>query len=631
MLSDKKSQNQKSKSINPIPYNCLKTINNQMENYICQILIDESNNTINIGTGFFCEIPFPDRNNMLKVLLTVNHLINEKFIKNNNFIKIKLISNKKILRINLKDKIKFTNKEYDITIIEINKKDKIKNFLKLDERIIDAIVENKNKNNDFIDETLYITHYPNSQLSISTGVLISKESPTEYGFYHSCITNKGSSGSPIFTLNNKVFGMHTSINLLNEGIGVFLNYQIKKFISEMKLKELKEKYNLNIKNTDIEKIDLFNQKDEEFSKICFNKLKKVKLINNNIKIVYSLIKCNLNILEDIELRNDEPFDIKISNNIAFEELTKLKLNLCFNDIIYILERVNLEKLEILDLSLNNISDINILTKVNYPELKELILKKNNISDIKSLENAKFEKLEILNIGYNQISDIDLLKKVNFKNLKTLNLEKNKISNIDVLKNDCFPNLEILDLSYNNISDINILKEVNFKNLKKLCLNDNKEISDLKVMKYVNFKHLEKIYLSNNKISDIDILGDVDFKELKELFLSVNEISDINVLAKVKFPKLKILSFGVNNITNIDVLEKVNFVDLEILGFSKNKITDINVMKKTNFKKLYKLTFDDNQVDKKKNARIIEILKKKVDKFFPFGNENWYYYFNDSLE
>ena len=633
MLS-KKNKKLKSIRINPIPYKCLEQINNQMQNFIYKIIINKSDTEMNIGTGFFCEIPFPDRNNKLKVLMTANHLINEEFIKNNDFIKIKSINNKNKLKIKLKDKITFTDKEYDITIIEINKKDKIKYFLKLDERIIDEIVENKYENNDFINETLYITHYPNSILSMSTGILISIKCSSKYSFYHNCPTNDGSSGSPIFTLNNKVFGMHIGINPKNEGKGNFLSYQIRRFIEKKKLEELNEKYKLNIKNTDVKEIHLFNQENEdliELSKIHFDNLKKIVLQDNNEKIVYNMIKNNLKKLEDIDLRNNRPLNIQIPNNTSFKELKKLKLNLNYNDIIHILKKVNLEKLQILDLSLNNISNINILTKVNYPELKELILKKNNISDIESLENAKFEKLETLNLGYNQISDLEVLKKVNFEKLKLLNIEKNNISNIDVLKNVNFPNLEILDLSYNKISDIYILKYVKFEKLKELYLNDNKTISDINILKDVNFKDLEKLNLGVNKISDINILGNVNFKKLKHLFLSSNEISDINILKDVDFPELEILSFGVNKITNIDVLEKVNFKNLQILGFSKNNINDINVMEKTNFEKLYKLTFDDNQLDKKKNARIIELLRTKVERFYPFGIEGLYYYMNGSLE
>ena len=58
----------------------------QMENCICKIIKDNGT----IGTGFFCEIPF--KNNLLKVLITNNHVLNEKEIENNKIIKISIIN-----------------------------------------------------------------------------------------------------------------------------------------------------------------------------------------------------------------------------------------------------------------------------------------------------------------------------------------------------------------------------------------------------------------------------------------------------------------------------------------------------------------------------------------------------------
>ena len=50
--------------------------------------------------------------------------------------------------------MKYTNEEYDITIIEIKEEDNIKNHLELDNIIIDDILNNNNnKNKEYIDET----------------------------------------------------------------------------------------------------------------------------------------------------------------------------------------------------------------------------------------------------------------------------------------------------------------------------------------------------------------------------------------------------------------------------------------------------------------------------------------------
>ena len=55
-----------------ISYECTKKIMEQMEKNICNIRIENHS-----GTGFFCKIPFPDEDNMLPVLITNHHVIND--------------------------------------------------------------------------------------------------------------------------------------------------------------------------------------------------------------------------------------------------------------------------------------------------------------------------------------------------------------------------------------------------------------------------------------------------------------------------------------------------------------------------------------------------------------------------
>ena len=102
----------------PVTLEGTRIILNQMENCICKIYKDNGA----IGTGFFCEIPF--NNNLLKVLITNNHVLNENEIENNKIINISIINKEKKKEEIKKIKIdnirkKYTNKELDITIIEI--------------------------------------------------------------------------------------------------------------------------------------------------------------------------------------------------------------------------------------------------------------------------------------------------------------------------------------------------------------------------------------------------------------------------------------------------------------------------------------------------------------------------------
>ena len=92
-------------------------------------------------------------------------------------------------------------------------------------------------------------------------------------------------------------------------------------------------------------------------------------------------------LRDSYLGNDELKDIV---KIKFKELNIIDLSENDNTDINILEQLNFKKLQVLDLSRNGISDINILEKLNFNKLQELFLSHNNISDISILEKVNFK-------------------------------------------------------------------------------------------------------------------------------------------------------------------------------------------------------------------------------------------------
>ena len=396
---------------NIISYDCLKKIIEQMERNICKVNIGEEQ-----GTGFFCKIPFPNQDKILPVIITNNHVINRDALNKD---KIELgIKNEETMKvIKLNNRMKYINEEYDITIIEIKEEDNINNYLELDDLIINEIINNQNKNEIYKNEAIYIIQYPeNKLLSVSYGILDNIYEDKKYNFKHKCNTKGGSSGSPLLNINNnKIIGIHKEGN--KQYNGTFLNYPIKEFIklntnnykTEILLKEFNIKYDTNINDAKINKLDL------------------------NVK----------------NLGNEGLNDLCI---IGFKELKEL--NLRFNNIldIKVLEKAKFDKLEILNLYNNQISDIDILEKVNFKELKELNLSCNNISDIKVLEKANFIKLEKLYLRKNQISDINILEKVNFKELKELYLLYNNISDIKVLEKVKFDKLELLDLLRNQISE-----------------------------------------------------------------------------------------------------------------------------------------------------------------------------------
>ena len=275
----------------PISYDCNKKIIEQMEKNIFKIKIGNEQ-----GTGFFCNIPFPNKENMLPVLITNNHIIKENILyKNNEEIHLNIKGEKDIKTINLNNRLKYTNKDQDITIIEIKKEDNINNYLKLDDQIINDILNESNENKDYIDKTVYIIQYPEGELSVSFGIIEKIFEDKKYDFKHKCNTKLGSSGSPILNIiNNKLIGIHKKGSKVFKR-GTFLNYCIKDFIAknyyieksenifESKINkiiiaQINKKFNVNIKDIKNEKSFLINN---YLGNDGYNELKELILYYNN--------------------------------------------------------------------------------------------------------------------------------------------------------------------------------------------------------------------------------------------------------------------------------------------------------------------------------------------------------------
>ena len=254
----------------PVSIEGTKEILSQMEKCTC-IIYPENDKK---GTGFFCKIPF--FNNNLTVLITNNHVLNEKDIENNKIIKLIVNNEVKIIEIDNSRK-KYTNPDenIDITIIEIKQnEDKIYNYLEIDKNEI-----NKNKENielEYKNKSIYILHYPKGKLSVSYGLLKSiKDNKT---IYHKCNTKEGSSGGPLLSLETfKVIGIHFGYNNKSQfkiNYGTFIKYAVDLFNifynnkSDIINNSNKNKYPLN-----------FGSEKKKINKNMFNKTKE-NLFNN---------------------------------------------------------------------------------------------------------------------------------------------------------------------------------------------------------------------------------------------------------------------------------------------------------------------------------------------------------------
>lgn len=255
----------------------------QMKYCICRIYKDKKR-----GTGFFCKIPLKNNTNFLPVLITNNHILNENDIDIGRTIKITINNDKVIREIYIdSSRKKFTNINLDFTIIEIKPNtDNIKSFLNIDENINNEnLFKIKYKN-----KSLYTLHYPEiKNIKISFGLL---DKFIDKYIFHKCTTHKGSSGSPILSLDTfKVIGIHYGA-IGNGNLALFIKYAIDAFkngiknINEIIPIAFEEKINIiyedykEVKNDLNEDFIISNEYNEKINK-NYNKEDKIELFTND--------------------------------------------------------------------------------------------------------------------------------------------------------------------------------------------------------------------------------------------------------------------------------------------------------------------------------------------------------------
>ena len=425
----------------PITMDSTRKILEQMEKSIFKI-----SNSNGKGTGFFCYIFHEGKN--LPVLITNNHVIDEKIINEESVIRITLNDDKITKIINIEDNRKiYTSPEdqYDTTIIELKpEKDDINkdNFLELDESIFEGKPDLCNKN-------IYTLQYPKyfydmQKAAVSYGIL--KELKDKYNINHLCSTEKGSSGSPILNLNNnKVIGVHKESAIhSNFNVGTFLKGPIKEYLNNKNIitknrresdfslnyeiikkigghKGYNSVYKVKFKKTNEEKaIKIFN-----LDKISFmnpnqinNEIKEIienmKIFEGKNKENENALKCygcyknknELVIVMDLYEKNLEKYYLERNNPFNYEEIRELLLQLNLTFRIMIQNKILIKTFGMRHILIkqknnktfycfNNIgaSNLNTIVNVNYSLYVTSIPKLNfsapELSESKKYSNKSF--------------------------------------------------------------------------------------------------------------------------------------------------------------------------------------------------------------------------------------------------
>ena len=209
-----------------------------MENCICKINLKNGE----IGVGYLCKIPFPNNyNNLLPVLITNNNIFNE----NDRNIKLIINNEEKEIKVDKSRKIFIDN---NLIFIEIKQnKDKIYNYLVLDEN---EIYKEKKQY-----ESIYIIHLYNEEISVS------------YDIMNESIDNEEIC-SPILSL--KTFKLIGIYNYKNK------DYNIKYLID--KYNEYKDEINIIYKTNEEDEENIFGDRFVE------NNKNNIELIINGNKM-----------------------------------------------------------------------------------------------------------------------------------------------------------------------------------------------------------------------------------------------------------------------------------------------------------------------------------------------------------
>ena len=263
-------------SMTPLSIENIYKIEDQMINYVCKIHRKGGLK----GTGFFCRIR--KNENDIPMLITNYHILDENCLKKGNIIKLSLNDEKEFKDIEINDGRKvFCDPYLDTTFIEINpKKDKIRKFLELDDKINN---EEKNLNYIYSNKPIYILNYLKGEdIQVSFGFLSEIKNND---IYHTCITDSGSSGSPILCLNNfKVIGIHYGFyKSSTKNSGTFIKFAINKFLEKESIPNNNKEKDKSSKKTKNNKSHIINdsKNNNKRERNCL----KYKELNGEIKKV----------------------------------------------------------------------------------------------------------------------------------------------------------------------------------------------------------------------------------------------------------------------------------------------------------------------------------------------------------
>ena len=539
----------------PITIEGTNIILKQLTNCICKIENRKGN-----GTGFFCSI-----SEKIKVLITNNHVIDEKIIKENSKIRVTLNDDKDFKVISFKDKKYYTSEQYDITIIEINpEKENISDFLELDKETFEF-----NKDNP---KSVYLLQYPcidyyKQKAAVSYGII--KFITEEYNIIHYCCTEHGSSGSPILNvLNNKLIGIHKEgIKNKNYNRGTLLKYPINEY--------LKKFFGIQLDDLNFAPEEEDTTKKNEINLTL--KIEK-KDINQNI---YFLNKDNdkFNIDKEYKnsidyynkLLNESKIEIFINNKKHEENKKYFRPNKSLFYEIKLIFPLNIDNMSYMFYGCSNITKI-IFSSFNTKKVVKMNSMFYNCSNLIKIDLSSFETKNVINMSSMFYGCSNLIES-NLSSFDTKNVN----------------NMSYMFFNCNSLSkvDLSSFVTINVENMGSMFCNCSSLIKiDLSSFNAINVKNMGSMFCNCSSLINIDLpsLSTLNVKNMGSMFCNCSKLTYLNLSSFTTTSLINMNSIfsGCSNLTYIDLssFDIKNVNDMCDIIFNCPNLKEVKMNKKT---------------------------------------------------
>ena len=541
--------------------------------------INETDDKLN--TCFFCKIKY--ENEFIPVMISNYNII--KYISNNKTINIQNCNIKTIIEFG---DIKYLNKEYDLSIIQIKNHDNI-NFLELDDNLY--IEESELYYNK---ESIYTINYKNkNDISVIYSVI---NNITKSEIIYQCYPNTTPKNSPIFNLsNNKLIGIYNSYSkYYNKGI--FFNFIIKEFISQKrKLRRNKMKSNeikilINIDKKDINRQIYFLDKGN-----INTNLKELNELNSELYINNKQYKYN----NFFKPENEGKYEIIIKFNYNLIDCSYM-FSKCENiiDINFVsFNSKYVMSMESMFYKCKNLQVINLMSfdTLNVDNMSSMFSFCQNLNsiDLSSFNTENVIDMHAMFSHCNKLNNLDL-SSFNTKNVADMSDMFSFCENLIELDLSSFYLINIKNMSYMFYYCYNLKKLYLYFNcdinsidrnyMFEMCTNLNKSLrnvkNDISLNKYENkiniIMQIEKEDI-NNEIYFLD--GINIYQDGKEYLHShLKELNGFNSEFYIENKKYKFSKYfrpSKKGIYNIIFKFNINLMDCSYMFACCKNIIDIN--------------------------------------------------------